>query len=275
MTLDANFIFSAHSLQDYVDCPRRFYLRYIRKISWPALPGDPILEIEENIQNGQQFHQLARQYFSGIRGELLLERTSVSPLREWLSTFLDFVSGLNIRKSYVEEALVAKINSRLIQARYDLIFQDKNGSIKILDWKTARMEPRKSGLRDRMQTIVYPFILAESVEKLFDDPPESKEMITMQFWYVNHPNINVEFPYSEMKHSENRAILAEIIDEIEQKDTGEYPKTGDKKLCRFCTYRSLCERGNIAGLLSESKGEIDLDDLVIDFDNLPDFELET
>jgi hypothetical protein len=30
-----------------------------------------------------------------------------------------------------------------------------------------------------------------------------------------------------------------------------FPQTGDEQVCRFCTYRSLCSRGILAGSLEE------------------------
>ena len=37
MKPENDFIFSAHNLQDYLDCPRRFELKYILKQPWPAI----------------------------------------------------------------------------------------------------------------------------------------------------------------------------------------------------------------------------------------------
>jgi len=272
MNHNDNFVFSARSLQDYLDCPRRFYLRYIRNISWPAIPGDPILEIEENLHNGRQFHQLACQFLSGIPEELLNNRTKGSPLREWLSTFIDYVNTLQIGTAFVEETLVTELNGRQIQARYDLIFQDHDGSISIIDWKTTGAEPRKSFLQEKMQTIIYPFILAESLEELFPGNRFDERIINMRYWYVNYPRIIVEFTHGEKEQIENRKILSELISEIINKEPDDFSKTKDKSLCRFCTYRSLCERGSLAGVLTGHKTELDLDDLTIDFDNIGDFE---
>ena len=53
MPLADNFIFSANNLQDYLDCPRRFELKYILKQNWPAITSQPVLEMENRISNGQ------------------------------------------------------------------------------------------------------------------------------------------------------------------------------------------------------------------------------
>ena len=39
--LPDDFHFSQGSLQDYVDCQRRFQLRYLMKLAWPAVDAEP------------------------------------------------------------------------------------------------------------------------------------------------------------------------------------------------------------------------------------------
>ncbi len=69
--LPAQFAFSQSSLQDYADCPRRFQLRYLDKLIYPAAETEPALENEKHLQEGQNFHRLAQQYLLGIPTEKL------------------------------------------------------------------------------------------------------------------------------------------------------------------------------------------------------------
>ena len=46
MTLPINFLFSQASLNDYVECARRFQLRYLLEQEWPAVASEPLLERE-------------------------------------------------------------------------------------------------------------------------------------------------------------------------------------------------------------------------------------
>ncbi len=50
MSLPETFDFTQSNLQDYIDCPYRFNLRYIRHAKWPALIVDDALEFEQRGQ---------------------------------------------------------------------------------------------------------------------------------------------------------------------------------------------------------------------------------
>ena len=60
--LPPNFQFSQGSLQDFVDCRRRFQLRYIQGVAWPALQTEPAMENERSMQQGARFHHLVHQH---------------------------------------------------------------------------------------------------------------------------------------------------------------------------------------------------------------------
>ncbi len=66
-----HFEFSQSSLQDYVDCARRFQLRYLDRVAWPAVQAEPVQENERHIQRGERFHRLAQQFLLGISPEKL------------------------------------------------------------------------------------------------------------------------------------------------------------------------------------------------------------
>jgi len=64
--LSPSFTFSQSSLQDYFDCPRRFQLRYIEHLAWPAVETEPVLENERRQQEGQLFHRMVQQHLVGL-----------------------------------------------------------------------------------------------------------------------------------------------------------------------------------------------------------------
>ena len=88
MKLADDFTFSQSSLQDYVDCPRRFELRYIEGVRYPSLEAEPALKHEEHMRQGAQFHKMVQQYLVGVSADRLA--TSVSDdeiLSAWWETF--------------------------------------------------------------------------------------------------------------------------------------------------------------------------------------------
>jgi hypothetical protein len=80
---------SQSSLQDYVDCPRRFQLRYLERLSYPAVESEPALENEKHIQEGEYFHRLAQQYFIGIPNEQIGRLANTPNLQRWWDNFLN------------------------------------------------------------------------------------------------------------------------------------------------------------------------------------------
>ena len=57
MPLPPDFQFSQSSLQDFETCPRRFELRYLQRLSWPAIESEPIQVAERLAQLGADFHR--------------------------------------------------------------------------------------------------------------------------------------------------------------------------------------------------------------------------
>ena len=88
MTLPANFQFSQNSLQDYVDCPRLFELRYLLRCRWPAIQSEPVLEMEHRLEQGSRFHQLAHQHTLGIPIDQLSRLAQDEELQRWWNNYL-------------------------------------------------------------------------------------------------------------------------------------------------------------------------------------------
>ena len=58
--------FSAHSLQAYVDCARRFELSYLEELKWPAVESEPLLQSERHMVDGRRFHEMVHRDTLGI-----------------------------------------------------------------------------------------------------------------------------------------------------------------------------------------------------------------
>src|SRR5512135_1715787 len=167
MTLPEGFVFSQSSLQDYMDCQRRFQLRHILRLAWPAVEAEPYLENERRIYHGAQFHKLVQQLLVGIpEAEISKSLPPVEVLQTWWHNFLITVKSGSLSvllepgsQHFEEIALTVAIHRFRLLAQYDLLLIHPDGRVTIFDWKTSLNHPRRTWLANRLQTHVYPFVL--------------------------------------------------------------------------------------------------------------------
>lgn len=253
MTPKPNFIFSANSLQDYLDCPRRFELKYILKQAWPALSSEPALQFERHIALGNQFHQYVNQFMSGVPLEPLLESIQDSDLQAWFRNFLNFFERVPAVQKFSEFRLLTSLQQQPLIAVCDLIVIFQDGDLSIYDWKTTQRIPKKEELIHRIQTLLYPFIVFQTAPRFLTEGFSNPEKISLRYVYVAQAHDNVlEFPYSAEQHHHNQQYLEKLISEILSLQPGSFPCTSNRRACAFCNYRSLCERGSLAGNLADS-----------------------
>ncbi|HZY43825.1 MAG TPA: PD-(D/E)XK nuclease family protein, partial [Anaerolineae bacterium] len=88
MPLPTNFQFSQASLSDYVDCARRFQLRYLLEQDWPAVESEPLLERERFVDLGRRFHKLIQQHAEGISIDALMQSANEPELARWWPNYL-------------------------------------------------------------------------------------------------------------------------------------------------------------------------------------------
>ena len=270
--MDTNrFSFSAKKIQDFIDCERRYELRYILNQSWPAITSEPILEIESNIKKGNEFHYLVHQSFSGIPEKKLRDTIRDDIMINWFDNFLSFHKTLKVISFFSEFLLNAHIGENKFTAVYDLIYLNENEEVGIIDWKTSKYIPKKNTLALKVQSILYPFILHEVSSEFLPGSQYPPEKISMRYWYPTSPKDDFVFPYGHALHEKNRVFLENIISEIQKKKIGEFELTKDEKRCGFCPYRSLCNRGITASNFLKSESyNMDETDLTPDFDQLPE-----
>ena len=88
MPLPNNFRFSQAGLADYLDCPRRFQLRYLLEQAWPAVESEPLLERERLAELGRRFHKLIQQHVEGLNTETLIASIGEPELARWWQSYL-------------------------------------------------------------------------------------------------------------------------------------------------------------------------------------------
>lgn len=268
MKIADNFKFSQNNLQDYKDCPRRFWYRYIQHLAWPALEVEPAIENERFMRAGSAFHQLVHQYIVGIPQEKIESSLSDKLLPKWWKSFIENVPFEYDEILYPEIPITAKISDQLIMAKFDLVVAHQDGTFTIFDWKTSRKRPKRDSIAARLQSKVYPFVLASMPNKVGGAEEISPDKIKMIYWFTNYPEDPEIFDYSQDQFDRDNAELENLIKEVEGLE-GEkaFPLTMNVSRCKFCRYRSLCNRGVEAASFDEIDFLEDaLDDFDLDFD---------
>jgi PD-(D/E)XK nuclease superfamily len=270
MIVPEDFQFSQASLQDYVDCRRRFQLRYLLELAWPAIQAEPVEEQEVHARQGELFHRLVQQHQQGIRAERLASIAQAadqarddSRLSLWWENYLRAAPADLPPQRHPEVTLSAPVGRHRLLAKYDLIAADPDRRAVIVDWKTSRFRPGRAWLAARLQTRVYRYVLVEAGAALNGGRPWQPDQVEMVYWFASHPDSPERLQYGAREHSADREYLGALVAEIETAGEDDFFLTGDVRRCRLCPYRSLCDRGVEAGEADdaglEEAGEIAAD----------------
>jgi hypothetical protein len=269
--LPPGFVFSQGSLQDFVDCPRRFELRYLYELAWPAIQSEPALENERFMQRGAFFHRLVHQRLLGLEAGALSALVHEDDLGRWWENFLAWeatVLGEQPEAAcYPELSLWAPLGAYRLTAKLDLLVVDPAGRFTIYDWKTGLKRTPRRWLAERLQTRVYPCLLAQAGAHLNGGNPVPPDKIEMIYWFAEFPDRPERFAFSEVSFGKDEAYLAGLVEQITRMaeknpilptsggvkpSLGAFHLTSDLQRCAYCVYRSLCERGERAGSVDEA-----------------------
>lgn len=260
MTLPSDFQFSQSNLQDYADCPRRFYLRHVRRLAWPAIQAEPAMEHERHLRQGLEFHRLVHQELLGVPAELVVNAVTDENLRRWWGNYMEKGPADLPESLYPELILSATLSDYRLVAKYDLIAVDVGSRAVIIEWKTYRQRPPRSRLAARLQTRVYPFLLIRAGTHLNDGQPIDPERVEMVYWFANFPHEPVVFGYDTGQFQADESYLAGLIAKIKDLHEEDFCLTEVRERCEYCPYRSLCRRGTHAGAFEESDGDWEPDE---------------
>lgn len=260
MPVPENFQFSQSSLQDFVDCRRRFQLRYIQARAWPAVETEPVLEHERYLQKGLDFHRLVHQHLLGVPQGDISSMLYDDELAGWWKSYLQYFADLgpitdfgNLQDAvrYPEISLSAPIGAYRLVAKYDLIVFTPEGRAFIFDWKTSRKLARRQWLEKRLQTRLYPYLLVRAAGHLGQSTSIEPGKVEMVYWFAGFPDQPQRFGYDQAKFREDERYIADLVETIHGLDDDQFPLTNDERHCKYCVYRSLCNRGIKAGLLDD------------------------
>lgn len=248
---------SQSSLQDYADCPRRFELRYVRQLAYPALESEPAIENEKHQMEGEYFHRMVQQHLSGIPADRIGRLANSENLKRWWDHYLTSDELMEIHRRVkqarlagilAETTLSAPLGNYRLAAKYDLLFVDESRAV-IFDWKTYRKRPKNEVLHARWQTRIYRALLGKAGAYLNNGKPSPPEQIEMVYWFSDFPSDPARFAYRADQFERDWDALNQIAHEIFSTST--FPKTETETKCKFCPYRSYCDRGVQAGQASD------------------------
>lgn len=273
MNLPPDFQFSQANLQDFVDCRRRFVLRHVQRLAWPAIESEPVLENEQLMEKGQRFHRMAHQSIAGVPLERASLALSEPELAGWWANFQR--QALPEGQRHPELSLQITLQGFRLVAKLDLMVVTPQGQALIYDWKTSRKRSSRAQLATRLQTRVYPFVLSQAGAAYNNNQPFPPEAIEMVYWYAAFPGEPERFAYDQVHYDADAAYLDELAEMIISLDEADFAKTTDERHCRYCVYRSLCDRGVQAGSLDDWEAEqFPTDDLIggLDFEQITEIE---
>ena len=257
MLLTDNFIFSQNSLQNYIDCKRRFYLKEIQQLQWPALESEPTRMQEDRTAFGAEFHLLCTQYFSGVPETAIRESIESPEILQWWNAFVSL--GLKPAPHLQpEKAITVPFLDYRLTVHFDLLISNQDDHYLIYDWKTNLKQPQRTTLGKRMQTIIYPLVLQMFCET--NNPGNSRpENIEMIYWYPSFPEHPIKFGYDQITYVRQKSELESLISEIMQNEEEEFSLTENISYCKFCQYRSFCNRGEKAGEFTEEASDFSIE----------------
>jgi len=270
MELPEGFTFSQTSLQDYVDCPRLFQLRHVRRVLWPAPQTRDLHRLEVELFLGRAFHRLMAQLYSGVPLTALRRSAATQPrLASWLAAFERHPpQPLPDELVAPEQALQASVGHFRLEARFDLLAGRRGSQWVIVEWKTGHRRPSEAWLRDRLQTRVYPSILVICGPQLNAGQAVMPEAVGLLYWFAEYPRQPQRLSYSVEQHLQDLQYLNGLMSEISERPDSAFEKTDNPRRCEACAYRALCwdaveaaALADLEDLDGEALAELSLDDV--------------
>lgn|SRR5574344_118801 len=212
-------IFSPNMLKTFDDCPYKFFLKYIEKISMP--------QSAKPFEKGKNVHTIANYFLKGENIEKFENILTKDELISWKS--LKNNKYFNLQNLKTEYELSLKINAEtVIGGRIDAIFKDAE-NIYILDYKTGAIPKNPE---NDFQTIVYLLCVCEKFQTH-----------NLKFIYIdlkNNQNIEIDFDENiKQKYLEKIKATCEKI-EICIK-TEDFKQAPNKAFCEFKKYCNNCK----------------------------------
>lgn len=258
---------SANSIRTFLSCPLRFRYRYLDNLYWSRLWGGDPAE-RQALEQGQNFHLLARRYYAGVGPALETDPANPDVLAQWLGRLEQFLPRTPGRSYYPElELRLTQPDMRLL-AKFDLLVVDPTGTATIFDWKTERRFPRRSYLLKSPQTLVYRYVLCAAGGAYSPTGQFKPQDVTMIYWNPQYPDRWERLPYTAAQFQQDDQYLRSLSARILQTPREAFLATSEEQVCRFCEYRMLCH-GQRAEQVEAEEEEL-LEEETLSWDDLPE-----
>ncbi|MCU0474569.1 MAG: PD-(D/E)XK nuclease family protein [Anaerolineae bacterium] len=250
MTTPRSKRFTQTNLEDYLACAYRYWLAHVQEVRCPAPEVEPLTDWEVQTRRGSRFHRMAEQVVAGVRADLLDPKDDAI-LAEWWARFKrDAMRGLPTTR-YAEVSLSVPFGGLRLAAKLDLLAVEAGKRLVIVDYKTNKKASPKS-LRGRLQTQIYRYVVARAGSAFTGGVEVKPEHVEMRYWFAADERPSVRLVYSQAEFEADEAELTALVERLRAQTT--FPKTDDVSRCGFCTYRSVCDRGQ-AGWVEEHDAE--------------------
>jgi len=244
-----NFIFSNTSFKILLECKRRFFYQYIKKIREFDIPSN---EVDEKMI-GEKIHKALHSLFAQV-DYFESEKVMFEKLKRLLSDEKDpvfrfrldiwleklklftqneikrFEEGYRFYKG--EMKLFGSIKGYKIQGSIDRVDTNQKDFI-LLDYKTGKINLTTSKTIQRATDFQMEFYYILAKQNGFDEISE------VGFYDLNKATI-----VEENMLKEKLSILEEKFELLEGKEHN-FSMCEDMKYCRFCPYKILCKRDDV------------------------------
>lgn len=205
--------FSPNMLKTFETCPKKYYFKYIEKISVP--------QKSSLFEKGKKVHALANYYLRGDDISKMEKTLNSEELKLWeILKQNEFFNKTYVNSEY---NLSCKVENYWIGGRLDALMKDDKNYY-ILDYKTGSIP--KNPEYD-YQTMTY--LLCAS--KMYGD--------NIKFIYIdlkNNKNAIIDFNHAKAQEYEKR--ITDICDKITNAQFSE--EIEHSKICDFCEYKKIC-----------------------------------
>jgi hypothetical protein len=157
-------------------------------------------------------------------------------------------------------------------ATIDLLAADQGKRVAVVDWKTVLKRPTRTRLARRLQTSVYRHLAVEGGSAINGGQKPNPEQVEMIYWFAAFGGATERFPYNGDQYASDRRYLERLVSEISVRQEATWSLASDERRCRFCHYRSLCERDIGPGFLDDLDEDLEVAELVIDLEQVLEIE---